>query len=213
VALPRPADVYNRVVEWDDLAAFVTDGADGPPGPRPPPQGAGLQVAVVYWRRRRGKSFLLRRLAAVTGGFYYQALEDEPSPALEHLGAALGAWLGVPGRKLAFSDWIGAVDALTQLGRDSAGPVVAIIDEFPYLLDRVPELSSLLQRAVDDSRYASNSPVRLVLCGSALSIMAELFSGQRALRGRVATTLKVEPFDFREAASYWRVGGNWPLAV
>jgi len=52
-----------------------------------------------------------------------------------------------------------------------------------------------------------------VLCGSALSVMTGLLSGQRALRGRVATTVRVDPFDYREAASYWGVAGNWPVAI
>jgi hypothetical protein len=55
--------------------------------------------------------------------------------------------------------------------------------------------------------------LRLVLCGSALSVMSGLLSGQRALRGRVSSTLRIDPFDFREAASYWDVAGNWPAAL
>src|ERR1700691_830262 len=140
MALTRPDDLFDRVHEWDDLSAFVRAG------------GLGMRVAVVHGRRRQGKSYLLRRLARETGGFYHQALEEEASPALGHLGDALGAWLSVPGGRLALADWSAAVDTLTGLGREQAGPAVAGIDELPYLLDRVPELSSLLQRAVDASR-------------------------------------------------------------
>jgi hypothetical protein len=201
MAMPRPNDLFDRVPEWEDLSAFASAG------------GEGLRVAVVHGRRRQGKSYLLRRLAAATEGFYYQALEEEATPALERLGGALGAWLGVPGRRLALADWAAAVDVLAELHRGTTAPVVAVIDELPYLLDRVPELSSLLQRAADVSRERSQGAVRLVLCGSALSVMTGLLSGQRALRGRVACTLRVDPFDFREAASYWGVAGNWPVAL
>ncbi|MGO9448242.1 MAG: ATP-binding protein [Solirubrobacteraceae bacterium] len=201
VALARPGDVFDRIVEWEDLSEFVTVSGDG------------LRVAVVHGRRRQGKSYLLRRLAAATGGFYHQALEEEATPALEHLGDALGGWLGVPGGRLAFADWSAAVDALAGLRRDDDAPAVGVIDELPYLLDRVPELSSVLQRAVDASRDGAGTPVRLVLCGSALSVMTGLLSGQRALRGRVATTVRVDPFDYREAASYWGLAGNWPVAI
>jgi uncharacterized protein len=209
VKLSRPQDVFDRAVEWEDLAAFAAAGG-----------GSGLRVAVVHGRRRQGKSYLLRRLARATGGFYHQALEEEAMPALEHLGDALGGWLGVPGGRLAFADWQAAVDAVAGMGRGGGAssaapgaPVVAVIDELPYLLDRVPELSSMLQRVVDASREAPGSPVRLILCGSALSVMTGLLSGQRALRGRVATTVRVDPFDYREAASYWSLQGNWPVAI
>jgi uncharacterized protein len=201
VTLARPGDVFDRILEWEDLAAFATADGDG------------LRVAVVHGRRRQGKSYLLRRLAAATGGFYYQALEEEAMPALGHLGEALGGWLGVPGGRLAFADWSAAVDAVAGLRRDDAAPVVAVIDELPYLLDRVPEISSVLQRAVDASRDGPGAAVRLVLCGSALSVMTGLLSGQRALRGRIARTVRVDPFDYREAAAYWGVTGSWQVAV
>ncbi len=203
----RPADIFDRAQEWQDLASFATMPGDG------------LRVAVVYGRRRQGKSYLLRRLAAGTGGFYHQALQEEAAPARERLGGALGGWLGVPGGSLAFAGWDAAVDALAGLRRAGAEPappappVVAVIDELPYLLDRVPELPSLLQRAVDASRDGPAPAVRLVLCGSALSVMTGLLSGQRALRGRVATSVRVDPFDYREAAAYWGVAGKWPVAL
>jgi hypothetical protein len=62
-----------------------------------------------------------------------------------------------------------------------------VLDEFPYLLTHSPELASVLQRAIDRSRDGGPR-VRLVLCGSALSIMARLLTGGQALRGRPATT-------------------------
>jgi hypothetical protein len=201
MALSRPDDLFDRIAEWEDLSAFV--GVGGP----------GMRVAVVHGRRRQGKSYLLRRLARETGGFYHQALEEEATPALERLGDALGAWLSVPGGRLALADWSAAVEALAGLDGEQSTPAVAVIDELPYLLDRVPELSSLLQRAVDASREGRGGAVRLVLCGSALSVMSGLLSGQRALRGRVASTLRIDPFDFREAASYWGLAPNWPVAL
>ena len=76
--MERPADLYDRDREWSDLVAFAVQG------------GAGTHLGLVRGRRRQGKSFLLRRLAAATGGFYYQAVEEERSQALRSFGAALG---------------------------------------------------------------------------------------------------------------------------
>jgi len=45
--LPKPADVFDRDIEWADLAEFA--------GSRLP----GLRIAVVYGRRRQGRSYLL----------------------------------------------------------------------------------------------------------------------------------------------------------
>ena len=176
-ALARPADLFDREREWDELSDFISDTAPG------------LRIAIVYGRRRQGKSYPLRRLAAAAHGFYYQALEHEPAQALAELGERLGAHLGVG--RLALANWDEAVESLgrlaprtsgalgttmlgaTPLGGGSSviGPAVAVIDEFPYLLEKTPELPSLLQRAVDSSQERGWPAVRLVLCGSAISVM------------------------------------------
>jgi hypothetical protein len=208
-ALARPADLFDREREWDELSDFISDTAPG------------LRIAIVYGRRRQGKSYPLRRLAAAAHGFYYQALEHEPAQALAELGERLGAHLSVG--RLALANWDEAVESLgrlaprtsgalgttmlgaTPLGGGSSviGPAVAVIDEFPYLLEKTPELPSLLQRAVDSSQERGWPAVRLVLCGSAISVMAELLEGP--LRGRIQADLLVRPFDYLEAAHFWGI--------
>jgi len=158
---------------------------------------------LVRGRRRQGKSFLLRRLAAVTGGFYYQALEEERSQALVGFGAALGRHLGVPGGQLRFDDWDTALRGITEAAR--AVPTLVVIDELPYLLRHSPELPSALQRMIDASRDGG-PPVRLVLCGSALSVMANLLGGAQALRGRATVDVVVRAFNFRDSARFWHIG-------
>jgi AAA+ ATPase superfamily predicted ATPase len=207
----RPPDLFDRQREWAELSAFVSD-------PTP-----GLRIGIVYGRRRQGKSYPLRRLAAATSGFYYQALEHEPAQALMELGDRLGAHLGVG--RLALADWDEAVSSLRRLaprqsgatgsarrgatalreGSIVAGPAVAILDEFPYLLERSPELPSLLQRAVDRSREENWPAVRLILCGSAISVMAGLLEGQGALRGRVLTNLLMRPFSYLDSRRFWDI--------
>jgi AAA+ ATPase superfamily predicted ATPase len=204
--LARPTDLFDREHEWEELSKFVSETAPG------------LRIGIVYGRRRQGKSYPLRRLAAATGGFYYQALEHEPRQALAELGDRLGAHLGVG--RLAFADWDEAVQSLGRLaprppagsqssahgaGSVAGGPAVAIIDEFPYLLERSPELPSLLQRAVDRSKEEGWPAVRLVLCGSAISVMAELLEGQGALRGRVHTNLLMRPFSYLDSKRFWGI--------
>ncbi len=207
----RPADLFDREREWAELSAFVSD-------PTP-----GLRIGIVYGRRRQGKSYPLRRLAAATGGFYYQALEHEPAQALAELGERLGAHLGVG--RLALADWDEAISSLGRLaprsgavlrtaplgtrprgdGSIAVGPAVAVIDEFPYLLEKTPELPSLIQRAVDRSKDDGWPAVRLILCGSAISVMADLLEGQGALRGRVQANLLMRPFDHVQSARFWGI--------
>lgn len=187
--MDRPNDLFDREAEWTDLVAFARQ------------TGPGTRLALVRGRRRQGKSFLLRRLADATGGFYYQALEQERSQALDAFGAATGAYLGVPGGRLAFDGWDGAIGAIGQVRRGDQ-PALIVIDEFPYLLAHSPELPSVLQRHIDGSRD-SGPPVRLIICGSALSVMASLLEGSQALRGRASHDVSVGTFDYRTAAAFW----------
>jgi hypothetical protein len=81
---------------------------------------------------------------------------------------------------------------------------VVAIDEFPYLLAHSPELPTVLQRWIDESR-GSGPAVRLVICGSALSVMASLLAGSQALRGRASHDLPLRAFDYRTAARFWGI--------
>ncbi|MFA5897195.1 MAG: ATP-binding protein [Thermoplasmata archaeon] len=191
--LTKPGDVFDREGEWAELARFALS------------PGRGLRLGLMYGRRRQGKSFLLRRLAARTGGFYHQALEEERRPALDRLGAALAAHLALPVGGVRFADWAEAATALARLGAKGK-PRVVVLDEFPYLLAHSPELPSALQRAVDGSRAASGPAVRLVLCGSALCVMSGLLAGAQALRGRASLEIVLRPFDFRQTAEFWGIG-------
>lgn len=81
-----------------------------------------------------------------------------------------------------------------------------VLDEFPYLLHGAPELASAIQALYDDSRNDPAAPVaHLVLCGSAFTIMSELLSGARPLRGRSRLDLVIPPFDYRTAREFWGI--------
>ena len=84
--MDRPDDLFDREGEWVDLGHFASSGQRG------------LQLGVVYGRRRQGKSFLLRRLVAARGGIYSLALEEARRPALERFGRSVAEALELPGR-------------------------------------------------------------------------------------------------------------------
>lgn len=198
MAIERPAALFDRVKEWDDLVRFATEPTTS------------SRIGVVSGRRRQGKSFILDELARQVGGFYHQALEEERAPALERLGAAMAADRGLPGGSLSFPDWSALLRTLAEPVTPS--PRLVVIDEYPYLLAKSPDIASAIQFAYDASRMERQPPLRLILCGSAMSVMAGLLSGQRALRGRAVLDLVIDPFDYREAAAFWGVQGDPRLA-
>ncbi len=154
-------------------------------------------LALVYGRRRIGKSTALARLARDRGGFYWEATRAKTPIQLERLGGALGDHLGVGA--LALSGWEDALSRLLQLGAGGSVPVV--LDEFGYLLESEPGLDSVVASLLGPSRRETGGRARLILCGSAIAVMRALTAGQAPLRGRAARELLVQSFDFRRAAT------------
>lgn len=202
--LCKPADVFDRDTEWADLADFVRS-------PLP-----GLRIAVVYGRRRQGKSYLLRRLANAVGGLYHLATEQAEPVSLRRFGDSVAAWAGLSPGSFGFGDWERALrtamevlSARARSGASPAVPALLVLDEFPYLCQENPGLPSIVQSLYDSlgaGAEAAAGPLRLILCGSAISVMADLLSGTRALRGRAALELRVRPFGYRHAQEYWGIG-------
>lgn len=187
----RPADLFDREHEWGDLIGFAESGHPG------------ISLGIVSGRRRLGKSFLLRRLVKEQGGLYHMALEEEPAPALQRFADSLASSRGLAGGRLVFRDWAEALEsALT-------GPEpLLVIDELPYLLAQPAGrvIPSALQALADRSRdQPSAARKRIIVCGSALSVMSELPSGQKALRGRAQLDLLLRPFDFRTTAQFYGI--------
>lgn len=191
VTLERPADMFDREFEWDALTRFAADAARG------------ATLGVVSGRRRQGKTFLLRALCETTGGFFFGADEATDGESLRRIGIALADRLGAPA-PLVFGDWYPVFDALLELGRDRAVPVV--IDEFPYLVRANPRLPSIIQNALAPRRaQRDDSRTRLLLCGSAMSFMGGLLAGSAPLRGRSGLELVVPTLDHQLAARFWGI--------
>jgi hypothetical protein len=200
VAIERPTDLFDRVEEWADLTELVN------------PARPGMRIGILSGRRRHGKSFVLRRLAIGVDGLYHQARELEKTQALAMFADDVAASLGLDPGTLAFPTWEAAFRlALGLPGRSSARspqrrPTTLVIDELPYLLAHSPEIPSVLQLLYDEAQSLAELPATtVILCGSSLSVMVELLSGNKPLRGRAQLDLTMRSFDFRQARDYWQV--------
>src|SRR5579863_4555897 len=185
----KPPHLFGRDAEWAGLAAFAADA-------RP-----GATLGVVSGRRRQGKSYLLQALASAAGGLYFPALELTETVSLRLFADELVRFSAAPVPPL--RDWLSAIPYLFQATGDRVVPVV--IDEFPFLVKVSPELPSIIQRELGPGGSGRPSRVRLLLCGSAMSVMGGLLSGPAPLRGRAGLELVVHPFGYRDAARFWGI--------
>jgi uncharacterized protein len=167
-------------------------------------------LALVYGRRRIGKSTLLESITAARGGFYWEATRTESAVQLTRLGEVLGAKLGVG--RVAFDGWQEALTQLLRLGAN--GPVPVVLDEFSYLLEADRSLDSLIAAALGPAARRSNpGQARLILCGSAVGMFGALTAGEAPLRGRAGLELVMQPFGYREALRHLPADAGLELAV
>ncbi len=154
-------------------------------------QSEGGGLAVLWGRRRIGKTRLLLEWCKKSGGLYTVA--DQSAEAVQIRYFAEAAEQILPGfASVTYPDWRTVLAALSRdaSARGWRGPLV--IDELPYLVAASPALPSALQRWLDhDARRAG---LVVALAGSAQHMMHGLaLEGSSPLYGRAAQALRLAP--------------------
>lgn len=178
---------------------------------------------LLRGRRRVGKSSLVEEFLERSGepSLFFTAAGSPAEDELRELHDAVAAST-LPDRDQFAEEvptqWSAALRLLADLLPDDR-PTVIVLDEVPYLMDRVDAFEGILQRAWD--RHFSRKPVLLLLIGSDLSMMEALNSYERPFHQRgtemvlgplnpadLADLLDLEPAEAFDAAL---VTGGLPL--
>ena len=151
-----------------------------------------FEMPVVYGRRRVGKTRLIGEFISDKRSVYFQARRTNAKANLDMFSAAIS--LSMAGVVGSFESFDAVFDALSSLARNER--LVVVIDEFPYLAQSEPGISSLLQDKIDHV-FKEDTQLMLILCGSSLSFMEEQVLGyQSPLYGRRTAQMKISPLDF-----------------
>ena len=175
----------GRVAELRALSRFLAK-----PGPG---------VAVIYGRRRIGKSLLIQQALSGLPALVFEGLENRPKR--EQI-AAFGFQLV---RQTQPSDvgsnprtWREAFIRL--LPRLEEHPACIVLDEFQWLANYRRETVSDLKLVWE--QYLSKIPgVKLILCGSIASFMTTKVARSSALYGRTDVEIHLKEFPLAEAQS------------
>lgn len=153
-----------------------------------------FQMAVVYGRRRVGKTALVSEFAKGRRALYFTALEQGDADNLRDLAVAASEFFGT---NVLFASWKDAFDYISE--RAAEEPFVFVFDEFPYAAKRHPALPSELQVAID--HRMGKTGLFLFLCGSNQGFMeSEVLGKKSPLYGRRTLQMRLRPLGYRDAA-------------
>jgi len=157
-------------------------------------------LAVIYGRRRVGKSTLIREAIKDEAHVFYQATRITSSLSLEAFKVEISRTLGSDELLAGITDWLAVLHYLARAAERRPGLIV-VLDEFPYLADADPALPSVVQKFWDSGAVRPGN-LKLLLCGSVISHMEELLAERNPLYGRKTLALDLAPLSFREAAQF-----------
>jgi AAA+ ATPase superfamily predicted ATPase len=140
------------------------------------------ELLIFRGRRRIGKTFLLKEFSGRVGGLYLLATVTSVQDQLQSFSQILSRYFDDP--LLAARPLITWDEFFIYLHQHIQKRTAVIFDEFPYLLQAQPGLSSVLQKYWDEY-FRDNGKVCMILCGSALSMMEkETMDSKSPLYGR-----------------------------
>ena len=166
------------------------------------------EFVAVYGRRRVGKTFLIRQMAADNFAFYVTGWDNASmKEQLTNFGIALqrhkrSTTLSVP------ESWILAFYELARyLETLPDGPKVIFIDELPWMDTPKSGFVSALENFWN-SWAAVRTDVKLIVCGSATSWMInKLIKNRGGLHNRITHRMIIEPFVLNECEQYFMANG------
>jgi len=160
----------------------------------------GFQFLVLYGRRRVGKTTLLSEFCRGQNALFFVADEFDEKTSLDRFSRQLFAWAGLADLTQPFASWDTAFEFLAK--RTERERVVLVLDEYPYLAEAYPRISSLLQNLIDH-RFGSGQ-LFLILCGSSVGFMEREVLGEKSpLFGRRTAQIQLQPLSFAESRLFF----------
>ena len=157
-------------------------------------------LAVIYGRRRVGKSKLIQKFCDEKISLLFEGLENKTTKAqITHFHTTLLKQVQDRGLgDFKFTGWDGIFSYLTQwLAKQNGRKVIIFFDEFQWMSASRTSLVSLIKYYWDNEwkKY----PLTLILCGSIASFMLEKVIKSKALYGRISLELHVHGLNPYEA--------------
>ena len=160
-----------------------------------------FEFAVIYGRRRVGKTALINRFLGAKKAVYFMGVESNAKQNLENFSKSIIEYSSGIETETSFLSFQAALEYVFRLAEKER--LVLAIDEYPYVARSSKSLASTLQLLID--KYRDSSKLMLILCGSSMSYMEDHVLAYKApLYGRRTAQMKILPFDFEETCHYFK---------
>ena len=154
-----------------------------------------FEFAVIYGRRRVGKTALISRFIEDKNAIYFMGVESNAKQNLENFSKSIMSYHTGVDTETSFLSFQAALEYVFRLSEKER--IILAIDEYPYVARSSKSLASTIQLLID--RYKDTSRLMLILCGSSMSYMVDHVLAYKApLYGRRTAQMKILPFDFEE---------------
>ena len=160
-----------------------------------------FQFAVMYGRRRVGKTTIINEFIRDRDVIYFTGVESNEKQNLANFSRSIIAYETGHDSELIYPSFQSAFEQVFRLAEQKR--IILVIDEYPYVARSSGSLASILQMLIDRNRETSK--LFIILCGSSMSYMEdEVLSYKAPLYGRKTAQFKIQPFDFEETCEYLR---------
>ena len=160
-----------------------------------------FEFAVIYGRRRVGKTALINEFIDNKKAIYFMGVESNAKQNLENFSKSIMEFASGIDTESSFLSFQAALEYVFKLAESER--IILAIDEYPYVARSSKSLASTLQLLID--KYKDTSKLMLILCGSSMSYMEDHVLAYKApLYGRRTAQMKLLPFDFEETCRYFK---------
>ena len=154
-----------------------------------------FEFAVIYGRRRVGKTALINHFIDDKESIYFMGVESNEKQNLENFSKSIIEYSSGIEAETSFLSFQAALEYVFKLSERKR--LILVIDEYPYVARSSKSLASTLQLLID--KYKDTSQLMLILCGSSMSYMEdEVLAYKSPLYGRRTAQMKIQPFSFEE---------------
>ncbi len=160
-----------------------------------------FEFAVIYGRRRVGKTELIKQFIDGKKAIYFMGIESNAKQNLENFSKSIMEFSSGVDSEMTFQSFQAALEYVFKLSEKER--IILAVDEYPYVARSSKSLASTLQLLID--KYKNSSKLMLILCGSSMSYMEDKVLAYKApLYGRRTAQMKLLPFDFAETCRYFK---------